>query len=252
MAAMTGPLRFVGLACWLSWRAARGIVTRCWREDPLVYAATASAIKQSLWRQLPMVAAMAALIGALTGILAGQVLNVYKADLLVMASMTDALFRHILPLVIGIFASGSTAVDLASRMGAMRLANEIEALECMEHDPAAFVLGPTLAGVMIANPPQLAVGAVISLLAANVTVSATANIGWHDLYTLTLTDRSGLALLTGLAKTTLFSLVAFAVGATIGSRPVRVPADIGKHAGEAFRTGLLAVLATATAWVALT
>ncbi|MBA4353969.1 MAG: ABC transporter permease [Novosphingobium sp.] len=249
---MTGPLRFIGSACWLVWRAARGVAIRFWQGDPLVYTATAAAISQSMWRQLPMIAAMSALIGALTGILAGQVLNVYKAELLVLAAMTDALFRHILPLVIGIFASGSTAVDLASRMGAMRLANEIEALESMGNDSAGFVLGPALVGVMIANPPQLAVGAIVSLVTANLTVAATANIGWHDLYTLTLTDRSGLALLAGLGKTTLFSMVAFATGAAIGSRPVRVPADIGARAGEAFRIGLLAILGTATLWVALT
>lgn len=251
MAIVVQPLRFLGSACWLVWRAARGITVRFWRDDPLVYRATAAAISRSVWRQLPMIAAISALIGALTGILAGQVLNVYRAEILVIATMTEALFRQIVPLVIGIFASGSTAVDLASRIGAMRLANEIEALESMGNDSAAFVLGPALAGIILAGPPHLVIGAVVSLFTAGFTVVATANIGWHDLYTLTLTDRSGLALLAGLGKVMVYSLIAFAVGAGIGSRPVRVPSDIGARAGEAFRTGLLGILAAATLWEAL-
>ncbi|CAH0498155.1 ABC transporter permease [Novosphingobium sp. CECT 9465] len=250
MATVIEPVRFLGTACWLVWRAARGITVRCWHDDPLVYGATAVAISRSVWRQLPMIAAISALIGALTGILAGQVLNVYRAELLVLAAMTEALFRQIVPLVIGIFASGSTAVDLASRIGAMRLANEIEALESMGNDSAAFVLGPALAGIVLAGPPHLIVGAAVSLLAAGLTVVATANIGWHDLYILTLTDRSGVALLAGLGKVMVYSLIAFAVGAAIGAQPVRVPSDIGARAGQAFRTGLLAILAAATLWEA--
>lgn len=251
MAFLMRPVRFVGLASWLTWRAARGIVERFWRNDPLVHGATAAALARSIWRQLPMIAAISALSGALTGILAAQVLDVYRAELLVIATMTEALFRQIVPLVIGIFASGSTAVDLASRIGAMRLANEIEALESMGTDPAAFVLGPALAGVIAAGPPHLVVGAGVSLLTAGTTVTAMANIGWHDLYTLALTDRSGFALLTGLGKVMVYSVIAFAVGAVVGSRAVRVPSDIGARSGEAFRTGLLAILATAAVWEAL-
>jgi hypothetical protein len=54
-----------------------------------------------------------------------------------------------------------------------------------------------------------------------------------------------------MAKALLFAVIAFGVGAAVGSQPVRVPADIGQRAGRAFTIGLLAIFTAAALWVGL-
>ena len=250
--ALIGPsLRSIGTAVWLVWRAARGIWLRCWQRDPLAVPGLAQAIARFVWGPLPTIAALSALIGLLSGVLVARILSAYNAELLVIGTLVDVLFRQVLPLVIGIFVSGGIAVELTARLGAMTLANEIEALESMGHDPAAFVLGPQLLAIVIASPLHMAVAAAAAAVAAWVPIHLSADIPWRELVQIVLSDKVRSALLTGVAKSLLFALIAFAVGAATGSRAVRVPSDIGRGVSLAFRTGLLAIFAAATLWVSL-
>jgi len=180
-----------------------------------------------------------------------RVLAVYNADTVVVGALDATLLRQVLPLVVGIFASGSVAVELTARLGAMSLANEIDALESLGHDPVGHVLGPPLVAILAAAPLHMALAAIAALLGAGLPLSFGANLGWHALMRMALAKPVAAALLAGIAKAVVFAWLAFAVGSTIGAAPIRRPAEIGRRTRRAFTVGLLATFSTAALWVAL-
>lgn len=251
MVALARPLRGAGHAVWLTGQAARGMATRLLAGDPLANRALAESLRQFVWTPLPTLLALSAMVGLITGILVARVLAVYNAETLVVGALDATLLRQVLPLIVGIFASGSVAVELTARLGAMSLANEIDALESLGHDPVAHVLGPPLVAIIAAAPLHMALAAIAALLGAGLPLSLGANLTWHALARLALAKPVAAALLAGIAKAVVFAWLAFAVGATIGAAPVRRPAEIGRRTRRAFTAGLLTTFVAAALWVAL-
>lgn len=245
------PFRATGLALWLTGRSLRSIALRLLARDPLASRSLALALEQFLWRPLPALISLGTLAGIITGVLIGRILALYNAELTVIAAVCEVLLKQILPLIIGVFAAGSIAVELAARMAGMSLANEIDALELLGHDPPGHVLGPPALAVLAASPLHMLLTALSALLGTGLPLAIIAGVSWRSVIQVATSAGVLDALLTGTAKVVLFTWLAFCVGAVIGTRPVVVPAQIGQSARLAFNTGLLAIFAAATLWVVL-
>lgn len=253
--ARLGPLSrglgAVGLGAWFIGRAGKGIWRGLIDDDPLAQHRIASAIGLFLWRPLLTLVPLAALTGIIAGIGTARLLGLYQAELPIVGGLVQALLRDIEPIIVGVFASGSVSVELASRLGGMSLNREIDALEVMGHDPAIHILSPSLAAVVAAAPVHMICAACAALATAGLALEGIANLSFGEFARLALTDDAARSLLTGVMKALLFSLIAFAVGAVVGSRPLRSPADIGRRATTAFTAGLLGIFTAAALWASL-
>lgn len=247
----THACKAIGTGTWLVWNGLRGFARMMWTRDPLAEAGLGEAMARFVWGPVVTLIGLALLTGVIAGVAAGQVLQVYNVPLLIIAALADALMRQILPLVVGVFASGSVSVELASRLGAMSLAREVDALEAMGHDPVPRLLGPPIVAVLLASPVHMLIAALSALLGASVALHLGTNLAYHTFTQIALTGQTGHALLIGMGKALLFATIALMVGAAVGARPVRVPSQIGRHAGSAFTTGLLAIFAAASLWAVL-
>ena len=251
MVALKPLLRAVGTAAWLVVHALRGVWGVLWAGDPLAESGLVEAFARFAWAPLATLVPLAALTGAIAGVSVGRLLQAYDAPLLILGGLDKALLGDVLPLIVGVFASGSVSVALAARLGAMSLAREIDAIEAMGHDPVPRVLGPPLLAVLLASPVHMVAAALAALVGTAVPVHLAARVSYGELMHIALSTDAGHALLTGMAKALVFALIAFAVGAAVGATPVRVPAQIGRNAGRAFVAGLLAIFAVAALWAAL-
>lgn len=236
---------------WLIARAGQGLWQSVITGDPLAQRRIADAMGLFVWRPLVTLLPLSALVGLIAAIAASRALNLYHAELLIVGALVKALAKDIVPLVVGVFASGSIAVELASRLGAMSLNNEIDALEALGHDPARFAMGPSLIAVVSSAPVHMVCAAAVALTVAALPLQGMANLAWASYFQLAFTDEVARALLTGIAKVIVFALIAFAVGASVGARAVRTPGEIGRHATLAFTAGLLGIFAAAALWAAL-
>ena len=250
-----GPLKrgagAIGTGAWLIGRAGRGVWRSAWAGDPLAQRNLATALAIFLWRPLMTLLPLAALAGIIAGIAAARLLDLYRAELLVMDGLVRALLRDVFPLVVGTFASGSVSVALSARLGAMSLNREVDALETMGLDPVTLILSPSLAAILVAAPAHMFGAGAAALFTCGFLLHVSAQIGWHDYGLIALSSGAASALLTGMMKAIVFALIAFAVGATVGARPARTPADIGRRATRAFTSGLLGIFAAAALWTAL-
>jgi ABC-type transporter Mla maintaining outer membrane lipid asymmetry permease subunit MlaE len=178
----------IGTGTWLIGRAGRGIWRSTWEGDPLVERSLAQALALFVWRPLFTLIPLAALVGLITGIAAARILGLYRAELVVMGGLVETLLRDVQPLVVGLFVSGSVSVELSSRLGAMSLNREIDALEMLGHDPARHVLGPSLAAVLTAAPVHMLSAAAAGLLACAIPLQVSANVAWPDFARIALSD----------------------------------------------------------------
>lgn len=248
---LTTMLRPIGTGTWMTARALEGMARRTIARDPLAAPALARDLARFLWGPLPTLITLAGLTGIIAGISAARILALYHAELLVLRALVDALLRQVLPLVIGVFGASGVAVAVATRLGAMRLAREIDALEILGEDPVPFVLGPPALSVLAAVPVHIVAAALTALLGAGVPLVMSANISWRVLIGLALEQPAMAALAVGMAKVALFTLIAFVVGSTVGTRPVATPADLSHLGTRAFTAGLVSVFAAAAIWTAL-
>jgi len=241
----------IGGAVWLVARGARGLVQDFLDEDVLAVGRTAEAFVRFAWRPLPVLAILSALLGLIIGVSVAQLLRRYPAEIVVEPPLARIMARDAAPLLVGVFASGRISVELAARLGAMNLDREIEALETLGHDPARYVVAPSLAAVMAAAPVHVLAAYACMWAAAGWILQLDGVSPWGHYDQLTLTASSANALLLGMAKALSYSLLALAVGVTIGSREGRGPAAIGRQSTAAFTFGLLAIFSAAALWTRL-
>ena len=248
---MMAALRGAGTGAWMVTRAVRGTWRRWNAGDPLLAAALARDLARFLWSPLPTLVALAVLTGAIAGISAARILSLYHAELLVLRALVDALLRQVLPLVIGVFAASGVAVTVATRLAAMSLQREIDALETMGHDPVPFALGTPVVAVAAAVPVHVAMAGIAAILGAGVPLAAGANVPWRMIASIATAQPAVAALATGMAKVALFASLALMVGAATGARRVATPGDLSAIGTRAFTRGLLAVFVAAALWTAL-
>jgi phospholipid/cholesterol/gamma-HCH transport system permease protein len=241
----------IGAAVWLLVQAARGAVLDLLNPEALSRRRLADALTTYVWRPLPVLIALAVLAGLIAGLLASRILKLYNAELAVAPGLARSLAGDIAPLLIGVFAAGRVSVDVAARLGGMRLNRELEALEALGHDTARYTLAPPLAAVVAATPIHLLTVLACAWLAAGGALQIHAVLPWSRFVGLTLDEAFARAALRGMAKTLVYMLIAVGVGAAAGSREARGVAQIGNQATAAFTGGLLAVFAAAVLWTAV-
>ncbi|MDO7836551.1 ABC transporter permease [Sphingobium sp. HBC34] len=245
------PIAAIGAGIWLTLRAARGMGQRLIAGDALAQRQLADGLPLHIWRPLRTLLPLAALAGMIAGIGAARLLTIYNAQIPVLGALAQILPRDIVPLLVGLFASGSVSVAIAARLGAMALNREIDALEALGRDPVAHALGPALVAVLLSTPIHMALAGVAAILGCALPLALIANVGWPLWAGFAFSHDAAQAMLTGMAKVLLYALIAFAVGSAVGARPVRSPADIGRRAITAFTAGLLGIFAAAALWTGL-
>lgn len=251
---LSGPGKAIGglgAGVWLTARAARGIGRRIAIGDALAERQMANALPLHVWRPLRTLLPLAALAGLIAGIGAARLLGLYNAQIPVQTMLAETLLRDVTPLLVGLFASGSISVELSSRLGAMALNREIDALEALGRDAVDHALGPSLVAVLISAPIHMLLAGIVALVAAAVPLRLSANIAWLQWAGFAFSKGAAGAMLIGMGKVLLYALIAFAVGSAVGAKPVRSPADIGRRATTAFTAGLLGIFTAAALWTAL-
>ncbi len=241
---VAAPLREFGTGVWALWRGAVGL-------PPLVhghpYAARrmAQALVDYLWRPLPTVAALAALIGAIAGVLCAGILKRANIELEVTPNVAGLLVGQVAPLLVGVFAAGRISVALAAKLGGMQLQGELDALVLRGQPPADFVLGPVVATMLIAAPLLTAAASLAALVGVGATLSleaVTPAPRFAHLVAITPVARQAFA---GVLRGYAFLLLATAAGAASGSARIRDLRDLERRTATAFTSGLLLIFAAA-------
>ena len=241
---VASPLREFGAGVWALWRGIVGLPQLA-GTHPYAAQRTARALVDYLWRPLPTVAALAALIGVIAGLLCAGVLKRANIELEVTPNVAGLLVGQVAPLLLGIFAAGRISVALAARLGGMQLQGELDALVLRGQAPADFVLGPVVATMLIAAPLLTAAAGLAALIGMGAMLSLEAVTPAPRFAHLVAITPVARQVFVGVLRSYAFLLLATAAGAASGSASIRDLRDLERRTATAFTSGLLLIFAAA-------
>ncbi len=150
--------------------------------------------------------------------------------------------RNIAPLVSGIAMAATIGAGSTAQLGAMRINEEIDALEVIGVRSIAYLASTRLvAGVLVVGP-LYAIGVLMSFLAARfgTTFIYGQSVGIYDHYFYTFLNPTDL--LWSFVSAIVMAIVVMLVHTYYGYTATGGPAGVGEAVGRAVRTSLIAVV----------
>jgi phospholipid/cholesterol/gamma-HCH transport system permease protein len=193
-------------------------------------------------RAVPIITLITFFVGVIIALQGAYGLQRLGAMHLVAGLVAISITRELGPLVAAIVVIGRSGSAFAAEIGAMRVAEELDALKTMALDPVAFLVSPKLAA-MIVMMPCLAIwsdlmgilgGALFGVTGAGFTFGSYL-IATRE--TLALRDVT-----TGLAKSLFFGIVITAVGCYEGFSTGAGAEEVGRSTTSAVVISILLIV----------
>ncbi len=149
--------------------------------------------------------------------------------------------REIAPLVAGIALAATVGCGFTAQLGAMRISEEIDALEVMAIPSMPFLVATRVIGGLIAIVPLYVVGLLSSYLASRLVVTQYygQSVGTYDYYFNRFLPPGDV--LWSFGKVLVFAVVVILIHCYQGYNASGGPAGVGVAVGRAVRTSIVAV-----------
>ena len=146
------------------------------------------------------------------------------------------------PVVAGIGLAATFGAGATAQLGAMRINEEIDALESLGIEPIAYLVGTRIVAGLIAITPLYALAVVASFLASRFTTVLLLgqSAGLYDHYFATFLNP--IDLLWSFLQAFLMALTILLIHTYFGFFAAGGPAGVGTAVGNAVRTSLIAVV----------
>lgn len=163
-----------------------------------------------------------------------------------MAGLMSAMVntRELAPLVASIALAAKVGTGFTAQLGAMRISDEVDALESMGVRSLPFLVSTRMAAAFISVIPLYLVGLFASYIATRIAVVSTGGIsgGTYDYYFQILLSPADVGF--SLAKVVVFAMVLTLVHCFYGYYASGGPEGVGKAAGRALRTSVVSITFT--------
>jgi phospholipid/cholesterol/gamma-HCH transport system permease protein len=149
--------------------------------------------------------------------------------------------REIAPLVAGIALAATVGCGFTAQLGAMRISEEVDALEVMAVPSLPFLVSTRIVGGLIAIVPLYVVGLVSSYFATRLTVTRFfgQSTGTYDYYFHAFLPPGDV--LWSFGKVLVFAVTVILIHCYYGYTASGGPAGVGVAVGKAVRTSIVAI-----------
>ncbi|NIL75327.1 ABC transporter permease [Rhodococcus sp. B10] len=149
--------------------------------------------------------------------------------------------RELAPVIASIALAAKVGTGFTAQLGAMRISDEIDALDSMAVRPIPFLATTRLLAVVVCIVPIYLVGLIATFVATRLVVVTfgSSSAGTYDYYfhlAMTPADMVG-----SVVKAVVFAIVVALVHCAYGFHASGGPEGVGRAAGRALRTSILAI-----------
>ena len=144
---VVSPLAGGGRAAVFAGRALREMV-----RPPFELQETARQVYEVGWRSLPLVAVAGYAVGIVMSMHTRASLERFGAEALIPSALALALVRETGPLVVGLLVAGRVGAGIGAELGAMKVTEQIDALEAVAVDAFKFLVVTRVVACMLAMP----------------------------------------------------------------------------------------------------
>lgn len=209
-------LERLGFAMRLFWDSFYWLIVGRKYKQKLRFSQVVKHIKMDGVDALPIVLALALVVGMMLAIQLLYALQTFGAQSQVLLAIAKSVTREFSPLITGIIVAGRSGAAIAARIGSQVVSQEIDALKVIGVVPVRYLVLPPLLALII-SMPMLIIGADIvaifggalfSVGKLDMSISAYMLESFH---VLVVGD-----ILQGLIKSVVFGIIIVLVGATTG------------------------------------
>lgn len=199
-------------------------------------------INESAIKALGIIALTSFLIGVVIAYQSAFQLKIYGANIFIVDMLGISILRELAPLMTAVVIAGRSGSAFTAQIGAMKITQELDAMETMGFDPYVFLVIPRIVALMIAMPILIFVSDVMGVFGGMIVANVDLNIT-PELFL----DRFGEVvavkhLFIGLAKGPFFAFLIASIGIYRGLRVKDDTQSIGFNTTKSVVESIFAVI----------
>ncbi len=121
-------------------------------------------INESAIKALGIISITSFLIGVVVAYQSAYQLKIYGANIFIVDMLGISMLRELAPLITAIVIAGRSGSAFTAQIGAMKITQELDAMESMGFNPYAFLVMPRIIALMIALPILIFVADIMGVL----------------------------------------------------------------------------------------
>lgn len=133
-------------------------------------------INESAIKAVGIVAITSFLIGLVIAYQAAYQLKTYGANIFIVDMVGLSVLRELSPVITAIVVAGRSASSYTAQIGAMKITQELDAMQTMGFDPIRFLVIPRIIALMITLPLLIFVSDIVAIIGGMVVANVNLNI----------------------------------------------------------------------------
>lgn len=217
-------------------------ISYLWRWRDLRFKEIAFEINENAIKALPIVMITSFLIGLVVAYQAAHQLKLYGANIFIVDMMGISVLRELAPVITAIVIAGRSGSAYTAQIGAMKITQELDAMQTMGFDPYRFLVLPRIIALMLTLPILIFVADIMALLGglivANINLGVTPTL-FIDRFSDVIAVKH---FIVGVAKGPFFAFLITTIGIYRGLKVKDDTQSIGKNTTKSVVEAIFAVI----------
>src|SRR5687767_7981710 len=235
--AILGALASIGEVALFGFRALREALL-----PPYEFGEIARHIFEIGWRSTPLVATAGLAIGVVLSMHTRASLERFGAEAMIPAGLAMALIRETGPLVTALLVSGRVGAGIGAELGAMKVTEQIDALEAVAVDSFKFLAVTRILACILAMPLLTTIADICGIFGGYLAEAAISGMSW-ELYSnraFSLVEFSDFIPAT--LKTVVFGMIIGTVGCYLGFTTTQGTEGVGRTSTRSVVTSSILII----------
>jgi phospholipid/cholesterol/gamma-HCH transport system permease protein len=182
------------------------------------------------WRSIPLIAASGFAIGIVLSMHTRASLERFGAEAMIPAGLAIALIRETGPLTAGLLMSGRVGAGIGAEIGAMKVTEQIDALEAVAVDSFKFLAVTRIVACVLAMPLLTAIIDFCGIVGGYVAEATISGMSWHLYFRRAFSLVEFNDFIPATLKTAVFGLIIGTVASYLGFTTTQGTEGVGRTA----------------------
>lgn len=196
------------------------------------------------WRSIPLIATSGLAIGVVLSMHTRASLERFGAEALIPAGLGLALIRETGPLVTALLVAGRVGAGIGAELGAMKVTEQIDALEAVAVDSFKFLAVTRIIACIIAMPLLTAVTDFCGILGGYLAETAISGMSWELYFRRAFSQIEFRDFIPATLKTAVFGLIIGTVASYLGFTTTQGTEGVGRTSTRAVVLSSVLIIVT--------
>jgi phospholipid/cholesterol/gamma-HCH transport system permease protein len=180
------------------------------------------------WRSLPLIATSGFAIGVVMSMHTRASLERFGAEAMIPNGLAMALVREIGPLVTALLVSGRVGAGIGAELGAMKVTEQIDALEAVAVDSFKFLAVTRIVACIIAMPLLTTIANFCGIFGGYLAETTISGMSWNLYFSRAMSAIGFTDLIPATLKTSVFGLIIGTVACYLGFTTTHGTEGVGR------------------------